>query len=178
MAERCVGFVIVGEVVTVVDVELPDSLDEPLTIVADDTWKLQAGERAEAYTVLHQRCADYLRENRVGSVVCGATIKMRTRIASPENVPDPSSFASPNLLLLPHHALLESELLFPLFDISCLLLWALWGCGRRARVVQAQRQIHRALGKAGVIKPSTPRAGRLVIHSGAGVSSGHVCGSL
>jgi hypothetical protein len=65
---------------------------------------------------------------------------------------------------------------FPLFDISCLLLWALWGCGRRARVVQAQRQIHRALGKAGVIKPSTPRAGRLVIHSGAGASSGHVCG--
>ena len=71
--ERCVGFVIVGEVVTVVDVETPDCLDEPLTIVADDTWKLQAGERAEAYTVLHQRCADYLRENGVGSVVVKAS---------------------------------------------------------------------------------------------------------
>ena len=94
------------------------------------------------------------------------------RIASPENVPDPSSFASPNLLLLPHHALPESELLFPLSHISCLLLWALWGCGRRARVVQAQRQIHRALGKAGVIKPSMPRAGRLVIDSGAGAEFG------
>src|SRR6266581_4938798 len=82
--------------------------------------------------------------------------------------PKPPSFASPNLLLLPHRAPPESELLFPLFDISCLLLWALWGCGRRARVVQAQRQIHRALGKAGVIKPSTPRARRSVTHSGAG----------
>jgi hypothetical protein len=73
MAERCVGFVIVGEVVTVVDVELPDSLDEPLTIVADDTWKLQAGEKPSGYTVLHQRCADYLRENGVGSVVVKAS---------------------------------------------------------------------------------------------------------
>jgi hypothetical protein len=43
---------------------------------------------------------------------------------------------------------------FPFFDINHLLLWALWGCGRRASVVQAQRQIHRAFGKAGVTKPS------------------------
>jgi hypothetical protein len=73
MAERCVGFVIVGEVVTVVDVEIPDGSSEPSAIVADDTWKLQAGERAPAYAVLHQRCADYLRENGVGSVVVKAS---------------------------------------------------------------------------------------------------------
>jgi len=88
------------------------------------------------------------RLNRTASR-CAATITMAARIASPENVPEPSSFASSNLLLLPHRALPESELLFLLFDISCLLLWALWGCGRRARVVQAQRQIHTALGKLG-----------------------------
>jgi hypothetical protein len=105
-------------------------------------------------------------------VQSAATTTMAARIAAPENVPEPTSVASPCLLPLPHRALPESELLFPLFDISCLLLWALWGCGRRARVVQAQRQIHRALGKAGVIKPSTPRAGRSVIHSSAGASSG------
>ena len=99
---------------------------------------------------------------------CATTIIVAGRIAAPENVPEPSSVASPCLLPLPHRSPPESELLFPLFDISCLLLWVLWGCGRRARVVQAQRQIHRALGKAGVIKPSTPRAGRSVIHSGAG----------
>jgi hypothetical protein len=73
MAERCVGFVIVGEVVTVVDAEIPDGSDEPLTIVADDTWRLQKGERGPAYAVLHQRCADYLHENGVGSVVVKAS---------------------------------------------------------------------------------------------------------
>jgi len=73
MAERCVGFVIVGEVVTVVDAEIPDGSDEPLTIVADDTWRLQKGERGPAYAVLHQRCADYLHEKRVGSVVVKAS---------------------------------------------------------------------------------------------------------
>jgi hypothetical protein len=73
MAERCAGFVIVGEVVTVVVAEIPDDSDEPLTIVADDTWKLQSGERARAYAVVHQRCADYLRENGVGSVVVKAS---------------------------------------------------------------------------------------------------------
>jgi hypothetical protein len=73
MAERCVGFVIVGEVVTVVDAEIPDDAGHPITIVADHTWKLQKGERPPAYAVLHQRCADYLRENGVGSVVVKAS---------------------------------------------------------------------------------------------------------
>ncbi len=73
MAERCVGFVIVGEVITVVDAEMPDDGVEPLTILADDTWKLQKGERASAYSVLHQRCADYLRENGVETVVVKAS---------------------------------------------------------------------------------------------------------
>src|SRR6516165_7184813 len=37
---------------------------------------------------------------------------------------------------------------------QCLLMLALWSCGRRGSVVQAQRQIHRACGNARVIKPS------------------------
>jgi hypothetical protein len=49
--ERCVGFVIVGEVVTVVDAEIPDDPDEPLTIISDDTWRLQNGERAPASSI-------------------------------------------------------------------------------------------------------------------------------
>jgi hypothetical protein len=73
MADRCVGFVVVGEVVTVVDAEIPDHIDKPITIVADDTWKLQKGERAFAYAVLHQRCADYIRENNVGSAIVKAS---------------------------------------------------------------------------------------------------------
>jgi hypothetical protein len=73
MTERCVGFVIVGEAVTVIDTVIPNGSDEPLTIVADATWRLQKGEKGPAYAVLHQRCSDYLRENGVGSVVVKAS---------------------------------------------------------------------------------------------------------
>ena len=41
------GFVIVGEVVTVIHTVIPNGSDEPLTIVADDTWRLQKGEKGE-----------------------------------------------------------------------------------------------------------------------------------
>jgi hypothetical protein len=64
---------VVGEVVTVVDTEIPDGADAALSILADDTWRLQNGERAPAYAVLHQRCVDYLRENGIGSVVVKAS---------------------------------------------------------------------------------------------------------
>jgi hypothetical protein len=73
MVERCVGLVIVGEVITVVDTEIPDDANDPLTIVADTTWKLQIGAKAPAYAFLHQRCANYLRENTVRSVVVKAS---------------------------------------------------------------------------------------------------------
>lgn len=73
MPKRCVGFVVVGDVVTVVDAQIPDEADQPVTILADDTWRLQEGPRPSAYAVLHQRCGDYLRENRIGSVVVKAS---------------------------------------------------------------------------------------------------------
>jgi hypothetical protein len=74
MANRCVGFVVVvGEVVTVVDGEIPDDVDKPITIIVDYTWKLQKGERAPAYAVLHQRCADHTRENNVDTAVVKAS---------------------------------------------------------------------------------------------------------
>lgn len=73
MPERWVGCVIVGESVTVVDAELPDDADEPVVIIADDTWRLQKGERSSAYNVLYQRCAGYLRENRIQAAVVKAS---------------------------------------------------------------------------------------------------------
>lgn len=78
---------------------------------------------------------------------------MRRRIASPRNVPNASSVASPSMLPLPHWPPAGPQLLFHFIN-QCLLMLALWSCGRRASVVQAQRQIHRVLGKAGIIKPS------------------------
>ena len=51
---------------------------------------------------------------------CGATIRVRGRIAAPENVPEPSSIASPNLLSLPHRTRPEPELFFIfLISITC-----------------------------------------------------------
>ncbi len=71
--KRWVAFVVVGDAVTVVDTEVPDNPDEPLTIILDDTWKLQKGDRGSAYAVLHQRCTDYLRESRIDTVVVKAS---------------------------------------------------------------------------------------------------------
>ena len=72
-------------------------------------------------------CPVPLQQGRTGSGRSGlcsvTTIKMAARIAAPENVPEPTSVASPCLLPLPHRSPPECELLFPLFDISCLLLW-------------------------------------------------------
>lgn len=73
MTERWVGFVVVGDSVTIVDCEIPDDGDAPLAIVADDTWKVQKGDRAEAYDVMYRRCANYLKENGIAEVVVKAS---------------------------------------------------------------------------------------------------------
>ena len=64
-------------------------------------------------------------------------------IASSANVPETSSVASASVLPLPQSILRPAPA--PLLNLNqCLLMLALWSCGRRAGVVQAQRQIHRA----------------------------------
>jgi hypothetical protein len=73
MSERRVGFVVGGDVVTVIAAEMPEDPENAVIIVADDTWKLQKGDRASAYAVLHQRCHDFLRENCVNSVIVKAS---------------------------------------------------------------------------------------------------------
>lgn len=73
MSKRWVGLVVVGENVTAVDTEVPDDADDPIIVLADDTWRLQKGDKAAAYAVLHQRCADYLQENGVEKVIVKAS---------------------------------------------------------------------------------------------------------
>lgn len=73
MTKRYVGFVVVGEAITVVDAQVADKKDTPITILSDATWSLQNGGRGSALAVLHQRCADYLRENQVHHVVVKAS---------------------------------------------------------------------------------------------------------
>ena len=73
MTKHYVGLVIVGEVVTVVDAQVPDDQDSPISIVSDDTWKLQIGDRGLAFAVLHQRCAGYLHENEIDKIIVKAS---------------------------------------------------------------------------------------------------------
>jgi hypothetical protein len=63
------------DAVTVVDAEIPDD-DGPIVIRADDTWRLQKGDRAAAYSVLYQQCADYVRENKIDAVIIKASAVM------------------------------------------------------------------------------------------------------
>lgn len=69
MAERWVGFVVSGASVVMVDAEIPDDKNDGITIQADQTWRLQKGERAAAYHVLYQQCVNYLHENGIDVAV-------------------------------------------------------------------------------------------------------------
>jgi hypothetical protein len=71
MPERWLGLVVSGDAVTAVDLEVPPT--GPLTLQADQSWKLQKGDRAAAYRIMHQRVADYIRDNAVGKAVVKAS---------------------------------------------------------------------------------------------------------
>lgn len=72
MAKRWLGLSASKEEVIYVDAEIPDD-DGPLVVLADDTWKVQRGDRAAAYNVLHQQCADYIRENHIDAAIVKAS---------------------------------------------------------------------------------------------------------
>src|SRR4051812_12250603 len=77
MVKREVGIVVVGDTVTVVDAEVPDDKTQAITIVADTTWTLQAGERGSAYDVLARRCVNFLRENGIQRAIMKASATTR-----------------------------------------------------------------------------------------------------
>lgn len=72
MTKRWLGLTASKEGVIYVDVEIPDD-DGPIVVLADDTWKVQKGDRSAAYNVLHQQCADYIRENHIERTVVKAS---------------------------------------------------------------------------------------------------------
>jgi hypothetical protein len=67
MVDRWLGVTVSGDRVTFVDAEVEDQ--GPLVLQNDQTWALQSGNRAEAYSVMAQQIADYVRENGVKRVV-------------------------------------------------------------------------------------------------------------
>lgn len=72
MTKRWLGLTASKEGVIYVDVEIPDD-DGPIVVLADDTWRVQKGDRSAAYNVLHQQCADYIRENHIERTVVKAS---------------------------------------------------------------------------------------------------------
>jgi hypothetical protein len=72
MAVRWLGLTASKDFVVAVDAEIPSD-DGPIIIKSDDTWKVQTGDRAAAYNILHQQCADYIKENGIISVVVKAS---------------------------------------------------------------------------------------------------------
>ena len=68
---RWVGIAVSGDKVTVVDAEVDNT--GPIVVNADQTWKLQKGDRSKAYNVIHQQLVDYLDDNKVDQVVVKAS---------------------------------------------------------------------------------------------------------
>jgi hypothetical protein len=71
MPERWVGIVVSGDVLTVVDAEVPKS--GPLNLQSDQSWCLQDGDRASAYDVMYRRVRDYIQEHRIARTVVKAS---------------------------------------------------------------------------------------------------------
>ena len=76
MPKRMIGLSASTNNVVYVDVEVPDDSDEPLVVLEDGNWKIQKGDRSDAYQVLHQQCADYIREMDIKEAVVKASAVM------------------------------------------------------------------------------------------------------
>jgi hypothetical protein len=71
MTIRCLGVVASGDRVIMVDAEVPEK--GAITILSDASIKLQKGDKAEAYRLMHQRISDYVREKKIAKAVIKAS---------------------------------------------------------------------------------------------------------
>lgn len=62
---RWAGIVVSGGDVLVVDAEIPADKGEPIAILSENKWTLQKGDAASAYSVMYNRCVNFLRENKI-----------------------------------------------------------------------------------------------------------------
>ncbi|MCO5152543.1 MULTISPECIES: hypothetical protein [unclassified Shinella] len=67
MTERWLGVQVAGEAVTIVDAEIPD--EGPVTIVLDETLKLQSGDRAKALCVMYERLRGYAQDKGIAKAI-------------------------------------------------------------------------------------------------------------
>ncbi len=73
LAESWASFVISGDTVTVVEAAIPDDEDGPIEILSDGSWKVQSGDRSQAYDVLYGRCVNFLRDASIDRAVIKAS---------------------------------------------------------------------------------------------------------
>lgn len=71
MSVRQVGVIASGEEIKIVDAEVPET--GAITIIADVSMKLQKGDRAKAYRLMHQRVSDYVHEKKISRAVIKAS---------------------------------------------------------------------------------------------------------
>lgn len=68
MADRWLGVHVSGDGLIIVDAEVPDD-GGPIVIVADESWRLENGDRAKAYQTISKRLADYARDKGIAKAV-------------------------------------------------------------------------------------------------------------
>ena len=69
LGERWAGFLVSGDTITVVEGSIPDDDDDPIEILSDATWKVQQGDRPQAYEVLYGRCVNFLQDGDIERAV-------------------------------------------------------------------------------------------------------------
>lgn len=73
LSERWAGFLVSGDTITVVEGEIPDDPKAPIEILSDATWKVQTGDRPQAYEVLYGRCVNFLHDGKIERAVIKAS---------------------------------------------------------------------------------------------------------
>jgi hypothetical protein len=75
MSEHWVGVTVSGDKIIVVDAQVDTT--GPIVVISDLTWKLQAGARSAAYSVMHRQLGDHLGHGSVKRVVIKASAVSR-----------------------------------------------------------------------------------------------------
>ena len=67
VADRWLGVHVSGDGIVIVDEEVPG--DGPIVIVADESWKLENGDRLKALQTIYKRLSDYVRDKGIARAV-------------------------------------------------------------------------------------------------------------
>ncbi len=67
VADRWLGVHVSGDGLVIVDAEVPG--DGPIVIVADESWKLENGDRPKAFQTIYKRLSDYVRDKGIARAV-------------------------------------------------------------------------------------------------------------